>query len=201
MSNVIFSFTRLCLFFLSLAFSSITFAQEGTALSPVNRQIKKTTRLAFLVPGAGQIINKKYWKAPIVWGTFGYCISAIQYNQQRLNLYRSSIIAASKGEELPDPSIAGTASSWRQMETFYQKNRDLSFLALIGVHLLSVLDAHVDANLSAFDVSEDLSLQLAPFVPRNSWQKPAICLKLNWQLGRAQLRPFQKQNLNGHRVY
>lgn len=200
MANVTFPFYRFPLSLLLLVWCGSCLAQDTAPLSEVNQQIQRTTRFALVIPGAGQIINKKYWKAPIVWGAFGYCVSAIQYNQQRLTLYRNTIIADSKGEELPDPSLAGTASSWRQMETFYQKNRDLSFLSLIGVHLLSVLDAHVDANLLAFDVGENLSLHLAPIGSRYFSQGTALGLKLNWQLT-SDARTYSNQQHLGKNPY
>jgi hypothetical protein len=154
--------------------------------SATTERITRTTRMAAFLPGSGQVINKKYWKAPFVWGGWIYCISAIQFNQQQLNLYRNTIIADGNGTELPDPTIGGTESEWRQLETAFQKQRDLSYLALAGVHLLSILDAHVDANLMSFDVGEDLSLRLVPIPLRVTPTASAFGIQLNWNLGRIQ---------------
>ena len=167
----------------------IAFGAQGQTTqvaSSATDRIKRTTRLAAFLPGSGQVINKKYWKTPIVWGGWVYCISAIQYNQQQLNLYRNTIIADGNGTELPDPNIGGSESEWRQLETAYQKQRDLSYLALAGVHILSILDAHVDANLMSFDVGEDLSLHLVPIPLRITPTASAFGIQLNWNLGRIQ---------------
>lgn len=167
----------------------IAFGAQGQTTqveSSATERIKRTTRMAAFLPGSGQVINKKYWKAPIVWGGWIYCISAIQFNQQQLNLYRNTIIADGNGTELPDPNIGGSESEWRQLETAYQKQRDLSYLALAGVHLLSILDAHVDANLMSFDVGEDLSLHLVAIPMRVTPVASAFGIQFNWNLGRIQ---------------
>lgn len=189
-------FIKTGLLFLAVSCSIVFIGQEAPVISEANQRIQRTTRIALLLPGGGQIANKKYWKAPIVWGTVGYCISAIQYNQVRLELYRNTIIAYSKGEDLPDPSLAGSVSNWRQMETFYQKNRDLSFLALLGVHLFSVLDAHVDANLLAFDVSENLSLHIAPMSTTSATTATLLStvgLKFQWDIGQSKSKIHSNQ--------
>jgi hypothetical protein len=183
MDPLIYPAIRRGLLFLSLSWAFHSMAQDSLPLSQVDQRIQRTTRMAFLLPGSGQILNHKYWKAPLVWGGIGYCISAIHFNQEKLNLYRNSIIAASNGEVLPDPSLLATQPQWRQLETEYQKQRDLSYLALLGVHLLSVLDAHVDANLMEFDVGEDLSLHLAPIHIESSARPSSFGLRLNWSIG------------------
>ena len=123
-----------------------------------DRRIKRVTRLATFIPGAGQIANRKYWKAPVVWGGMAYCISSIDYNLTQLDAARAHLIELEN-----DPATDFNAlQSARSEEAFYRRNRDLSWFALVGVHALSILDAHVDANLLSFDVSENLALHLRP---------------------------------------
>lgn len=126
-------------------------------------RIQRTTKWAAAVPGAGQLANRKYWKAPLVWGGVAWCISAIDFNRNQLQNARNQLINL----ELSDPSTvdnyASVLQTARNEEAFYRRQRDLSWFALAGVHALSILDAHVDANLLRFDVSEDLSLHCAPF--------------------------------------
>ena len=106
-------------------------------------RIKRTTRLAALIPGAGQITNRKYWKAPVVWGGMAWCISSIDFNLTQLDAARAHLIELEN-----DPATDfNTLQSARSEEAFYRRNRDLSWFALVGVHALSILDAHVDANL------------------------------------------------------
>tara|TARA_B100000768_G_scaffold169105_1_gene174464 strand:- start:439 stop:1038 length:600 start_codon:yes stop_codon:yes gene_type:complete len=181
------AFTFRSLFFIVSVLIAVGARGQTTPVeSATSERITRTTRFAAILPGSGQVINKKYWKAPIVWGGWIYCVSAIQFNQQQLNLYRNTIIADGDGTELPDPTIGGTESEWRQLETAYQKQRDLSYLALAGVHILSILDAHVDANLMSFDVGEDLSLHLVPIPLRITPTASAFGIQLNWNLGRIQ---------------
>ncbi len=181
------AFSFRSLFFISsVLIAAGAWGQITPVASATSERITRTTRFAAILPGSGQVINKKYWKAPIVWGGWIYCISAIQFNQQQLNLYRNTIIADGNGTALPDPTIGGSESEWRQLETAYQKQRDLSYLALAGVHLLSILDAHVDANLMSFDVGEDLSLHLVPIPLPVTPIASAFGIQLNWNLGRIQ---------------
>lgn len=125
-------------------------------------RIQRTTKWAAALPGAGQLANRKYWKAPIVWGGVAWCVSAIGYNRNQLKNARNQLIEL----ELADPATvvnyATVLQTARSEEAFYRRQRDLSWFALAGVHALSILDAHVDANLLRFDVSEDLSLHCAP---------------------------------------
>ena len=160
--------------------SASTAAQDSLE----NQRIAKTTRIAALIPGGGQITNRKYWKVPLVWGGVAWCISSIDYNLKQLNEARTDLIEL----EESDPTTIGYAQALsiaRTEEAFYRRNRDLSWFALIGVHALSVLDAHVDANLMSFDVSENLAVAFRPIPIANS---PAVVgpgLVIRWhRLGR-----------------
>jgi hypothetical protein len=124
--------------------------------------IARTTRLAALIPGAGQIANRKFWKAPVVWGGVYWCISSIDFNRTELSAARTRLIELEEADPATIPNYSTLLQSARSEEAFYRRNRDLSWFALVGVHALSVLDAHVDANLLSFDVSENLALHFRP---------------------------------------
>ena len=142
-----------------------------------DRRIKRVTRLATFIPGAGQIANRKYWKAPVVWGGMAYCISSIDYNLTQLDAARAHLIELEN-----DPATDfNTLQSARSEEAFYRRNRDLSWFALVGVHALSILDAHVDANLLSFDVSENLALHLRPVHVPHTTALLAPGLVIRWQ--------------------
>ena len=142
-----------------------------------DRRIKRVTRLATFIPGAGQIANRKYWKAPVVWGGMAYCISSIDYNLTQLDAARAHLIELEN-----DPATDfNTLQSARSEEAFYRRNRDLSWFALVGVHALSILDAHVDANLLSFDVSENLALHLRPVPAPHTAAFLAPGLVIRWQ--------------------
>lgn len=126
-------------------------------------RIQRTTKWAAAVPGAGQLANRKYWKAPLVWGGVAWCISVIDFNRNQLKTARNQLINLEQSDPSAVDNYAIVLQTARNEEAFYRRQRDLSWFALAGVHALSILDAHVDANLLRFDVSEDLSFHCTPF--------------------------------------
>ncbi|MCR5849138.1 MAG: hypothetical protein K6G92_00290 [Bacteroidaceae bacterium] len=135
----------------------------------------RATWLALVIPGAGQIYNRKYWKLPIVYGGFLGCVYALTWNGQMLSDYSQAYLditdtdpnTKSYEKMLPPRySIEGKEERFKgifksKRDTF-RRYRDLSLFAFGGVYLLSVIDAYVDAELSTFDISRDLSLQIQP---------------------------------------
>jgi len=128
----------------------------------VERQIHRTTVAAACVPGAGAILNRQPWKAPVVWAGLGACAwSAVKQGEA----YRSelaALIAETDGdpETLNETGLTATALNARALE--YRRRRDVSWMAFGGVYLLSVVEAHVQAHLLHFDVSETLTAGLSP---------------------------------------
>ena len=133
--------------------------------------------LALVLPGAGQIYNHKYWKLPIIYGGFLGCTYALLWNQQMYKDYTQAYLdimdddptTASYNNMLPyGYDITGREeqfkSIFKRKKDFYRKNRDLSIFAFFGVYLLSVIDAYVDAQLSTFDITPDLSMKVGPTV-------------------------------------
>ena len=161
-----------------------------------DRRIKRVTRLATFIPGAGQFANRKYWKAPVVWGGMAYCISSIDYNLTQLDAARAHLIELEN-----DPATDFNAlQSARSEEAFYRRNRDLSWFALVGVHALSILDAHVDANLLSFDVSENLALHLRPVPAPHTAAFLAPGLVIRWQRPGHKFTNFERSN-RAHRAF
>jgi hypothetical protein len=138
---------------------------------------KRALWLALVLPGAGQIYNHKYWKLPIIYGGFLGCTYALLWNQQMYKDYTQAYLdimdddptTASYNNMLPYRyDITGREeqfkSIFKRKQDFYRKNRDLSIFAFFGVYLLSVIDAYVDAQLSTFDITPDLSMKVGPTV-------------------------------------
>ena len=159
-------------------------------------RIKRTTRLAALIPGAGQITNRKYWKAPVVWGGMAWCISSIDFNLTQLDAARAHLIEL-ESDPATDFNALQTA---RSEEAFYRRNRDLSWFALVGVHALSILDAHVDANLLSFDVSENLALHLRPVPAPHTAALLAPGLVIRWQRPGHKFTNFERSK-RAHRAF
>ena len=123
----------------------------------------RATLYSAILPGAGQIYNRKYWKAPIVWGGLGLSIYFIQHNTKQYERYRDGYVALIDDDPTTVSEFDGAnAQSVRDVADTYHKWRDQSYLALVGVYILNVVDATVDAHFVRFDVGEDLSLNIVP---------------------------------------
>jgi len=132
--------------------------------------------LALVLPGGGQIYNRKYWKLPIVYGGFLGCIYAMtwnnmmykDYSQAYLDIMDDDPLTASYNKFLHLGRKVDKSNEERYKDIFkkrkdkYRRWRDLSFFVMVGVYALSVIDAYVDAELSQFDISKDLSLKVEP---------------------------------------
>lgn len=142
---------------------------------------KRAMWLALVLPGAGQIYNRKYWKLPIIYGGIMGCIYAMNWNNMMYKDYSQAYLDIMDS----DPSTQSynkflhlgrqitSANEERYKKIFksrkdkYRRWRDLSFFCMLGVYAISVIDAYVDAELSEFDISKDLSLKVQPAVMGN----------------------------------
>ena len=140
----------------------------------------KATWMALAFPGGGQIYNKKYWKLPIFYAGFAGCAYALTWNNRMYKDYSSAYkdavnenwTAKSITDLIPQRYMERTSHSQvtellRKRKDTYRRYRDISIFAFIGVYLLSVVDAYVDAELSTFDISPDLSMRVEPAVMDN----------------------------------
>lgn len=142
---------------------------------------KRALWLALVLPGAGQIYNRKYWKLPIIYGGFMGCIYALTWNNMMYKDYSQAYLdimdndpgTASYnkflhlGVEITDQNMERYKSLFKSRKDKYRRWRDLSFFVMLGVYAISVIDAYVDAELSEFDISKDLSLKVSPAVIPN----------------------------------
>lgn len=139
---------------------------------------KRAMWLAIVIPGAGQIYNRKYWKLPIVYGGFLGCLYAIRWNNQMYHDYSQAYMDIMDndpntqsyneflhlGNTITSENTERYQDLFRRRKDYYRKYRDLSIFILIGVYALSVIDAYVDASLSEFDISQDLSFKIEPAI-------------------------------------
>lgn len=163
--------------------------QEKDPTDSLSRELKrkqwvpnptKATWLALVIPGGGQIYNRKYWKLPIVYGGFAGCAYALTWNGKMYKDYQAAYVDAvnekwdsSSITDLLPPGYIDRVSHSQITETLrkrkdtYRRWRDLSIFAFIGVYLISVVDAYVDAELSNFDIGPDLSMKVEPTIINN----------------------------------
>ena len=153
-----------------------------------------TTWLALVFPGGGQIYNRKFWKLPIVYGGFVGCLYAYNWNGQMYKDYRQAYLDIMDSDPNTDsykdffrPGYDFDTNREYLTEVFkkrkdrYRRWRDLSIFSFIGVYALSVIDAYVDAQLSHFDISDDIHLSIEPEIinSRQMLDKDYYGLNLN----------------------
>ena len=137
--------------------------------------------LSLLFPGGGQIYNRKYWKLPIVYGGYVGCIYALTWNQSTYMDYQTAYVDIMDNDPdtrsyedflPPHYEIDTSMEEWlkdvfKQRKDKYRRYRDLSIFAFAGMYIIAAIDAYVDAELSQFDISKDLSLRVTPAVINN----------------------------------
>ena len=157
-----------------------------TEVSPIN----KATTLAMICPGAGQIYNQSYWRVPIVVGGFAATIYCIDWNNRGYQRFQKAYRLMSEWEKADKawkdlqsnnkfdhkfdqkpPEVSPDEFGGRYSTTFlknlrnsYRRNRDLCIILTAGLYILQIVDAHVDAHLKDYDVSNDLSVSLTPAI-------------------------------------
>jgi len=148
----------------------------------------KASLYSAVFPGLGQIYNKKYWKLPLVYVGFGALGYSITFNQTRFFRYKKAYIDFT--DKLPetqsyldiiggnlnptdfDPVLHPDTYDSQQEKWFseqlannmdyFRRNRDLSYIGLVGLYLLNIVDATVDAHLFDYDIGNDLSMKIEP---------------------------------------
>lgn len=143
----------------------------------------KATWLALVIPGGGQIYNRKFWKLPIIYGGFAGCAYALSWNGKMYKDYAQAYMDimdnnpnTNSFQDLLPPNHNYTDTQLkdllRKRKDTYRRYRDLSIFAVIGVYLISIIDAYVDAELSNFDISPDLSMRVEPTIINNNPLQP-----------------------------
>lgn len=162
------------LWILSSITSNLKAQETSDVLNFTNAQILDQTpidplapsRAAFysaIVPGLGQIFNKKYWKLPIVYGAIGTPLYFYFDNHSKYKDYRNEYKKRLKGIINTDDPIFGKLDNDRviQGQRFYQRNRDLSLVITAGFYILNIVDANIDAHLMQFNINDKLTVQPA----------------------------------------
>ena len=139
-------------------------------------RIKKATTLSTICPGAGQIYNRSYWKVPFVVGGFASMIYCIDWNNRGYQRFQKAYALLTAYEANPDNYPDGPTDEFRgrysssflkNLKDSYRRNRDLCIIITAGVYILQIVDAHVDAHLRDYDISDDLSFNIEPLVQYN----------------------------------
>ncbi len=125
--------------------------------------IQKATTLSFVCPGAGQIYNGSYWKVPIVVAGMASMVYVIDWNQRGYDRFKRAYDLATDGDDSTISEFPYTPEeSLRSIKNSYRRNRDLAIIGTVAVYLVQVADAHIDAHMQAYDISDNLSMKIEP---------------------------------------
>lgn len=159
---------------------------------------RKAAMLSAAFPGLGQIYNRKYWKLPFIYGGFAGLGYGIYWNNKWFNNYKnfySDLIDNDPttnryleiiSEEFADQYRSGQNDLNRKMQQKkdgYRRDRDFVIILTVGLYVINILDASVDANLSDFDVGRDLSLKIEPmfnYLEISGTTSLGMCCKLRF---------------------
>ena len=162
----------------SLNVESTTVAEVEKQGFVFNPDPTRAVWMSALLPGLGQLYNRRYWKLPIVIGGFmglGYATgwnntmlrdysrayADLKDNDPSTKSYMDFFPPTTKEEDINKTWLESLLKSRKD---FYRRNRDLCIIGLVAVYLLAIIDAYVDASMSHFDISPDLAVNLGPAV-------------------------------------
>lgn len=137
--------------------------KEITVFSMKKKSSKRAALFSAVLPGAGQVYNGKYWKVPLVYSALGTAAFLFQFNNKQYHKFLTGYqqrIDTTLNETIFSSDISTDVLLEYKNST--RRNRDLSVVVFLAVYTLNIIDATVDAELSDFDVSDDLSLKISP---------------------------------------
>lgn len=174
-------------FVLQWSFCHPAFSQSNDTIVPVQQPVTnmhsphKATIYALVLPGLGQAYNHKYWKLPIVYAGFGACIYFIHSNTKLYREFRTAYKYASSDVKIVQPPTPVNSlyylpppNEWASKYDeeilkngleYYHRNLEISYIATGAWYLLTVVDAVVDAHFFDYDINDDLTMKINPWVP------------------------------------
>jgi len=178
---------RICLYFTFFIFLASAKAQVNIDSIDKEKFIKRSTVLSSLIPAGGQVHNnlikpnhiksRIWWKVPVIYGGMATAAYYIYFNQNEFSAIRSERLDRQNGAT---PSLYPyySSSQLKIIQEQYRRYRDISVISLLGVYLLQVIDANVEANLFLFDTDDNLSMQfiVLPTFTNTTSFSPAISL-------------------------
>lgn len=124
---------------------------------------KRAALFSLVIPGSGQLYNKRWWKVPLVYGALTGMVLVIDYNQGLYRRLRDALDLKRKGEEHEfSGSSIDNVSTLRSLRDSYDKNTQTAYVGFILVYTLQAMEAFVDAHLKGFNVDDDIGLKVRP---------------------------------------
>lgn len=130
---------------------------------------RKALLYSAVFPGLGQIYNKKYWKLPLIYGGAGALYYAENLYQKGYRKYRFELFNLLTNDPKGTSPSGYTLAQLRTLVDSYRRERDYFLIISMGVYLLQIVDAHVDAHLKEFDLNPELKLGFHPFLSDDLW--------------------------------
>ncbi len=165
------------------AFSQETVIDSIRVKKPVTEHSpRKATIYSAILPGLGQIYNRKYWKVPIVYGGFATLGYFINFNNEQYTTYKQaysdiididpytiSYLKLKVNPSLLKPEkLSQFTEALRNQKDYWRRNRDLVVIGTVVFYAVNIIDASVDAHFFNFDISDDLTINWVP--------GPVMCL-------------------------
>ena len=145
---------------------------------------KKASIYSAILPGYGQFYNKKYWKIPIIYAGIGTAFYIAKWNQNKYLIYKEAFQFRTDQDETTIDNFENVYSEANlvTIKNYHRKNRDLAYIICAGLYLLNIIDASVDAHLFNFNMNEDVSLNIEPYMMHPSLNfNPVLSLTLNFK--------------------
>lgn len=127
------------------------------------RRANKSALFSAILPGSGQVLNKKYWKVPFLYAGFGTLAYFIKVNGNYYKDFRTAYLYRNDNDPATVDAYPKYSNDDLQVrKDYYRRNRDLCYILTGVLYTLNIIDAYVDAQLMDFDVSDNLSLRTSP---------------------------------------
>jgi hypothetical protein len=174
---------------------NLTQAQRDSIDKRLHDNPKRATIYSAILPGAGQVYNKKYWKVPIVYAAIGIPAYAFFFNKswyEKCQYALTVCVNLETNGSVGDDSLAKVAPELKPFvasndqngiitnRDSFRKNQDYSVLFFLLFYGLNIVDATVDAHLKDFNVSSDLSFQIKPMIMPGPMPSAGITLAFNF---------------------
>lgn len=141
--------------------------------------VRNATILSAIIPGGGQVYNKKIWKVPIVYGGLAFMGYFVKANHDDFKKYNRALIKRydtnTSNEELTEIST----ENLQILSNNSRRNRDLCIAGAAIFYALNIIDAHVDAHLFTFDVDDNISLKIQPEIKSNTFSSSGFQTGVN----------------------
>lgn len=176
-------------------FTFYSYGQKDTTAVKVKQEIfakdnynplspSKAAFYSAILPGAGQIYNKKYWKAPIVWAAMGTSVYLYLDNNSEYKRYRRAFKQRKAGLQdeftLDDGTEIISEAGLESAQRTLRGNRDLSILSTVLIYVLQIVEASVNAHLLQFNTNENLSVKPIMIPDPITFEAPTVGLRLKY---------------------